>query len=118
MNRNKHREKQQKKLYRKQPGKNGDTFCQAVFIRCGMDCLRQGAPFACGKIRKATKLLINKAETATIEAEKIAENHCSGEQRKESGMGELIAVLLDFLSTIIAWGKAFWEGDEEEHGLD
>ncbi len=33
-------------------------------------------------------------------------------------MGELIAVLLDFLSTIIAWGKAFWEGDEEGHGLD
>ena len=33
-------------------------------------------------------------------------------------MGELIAVLLDFLSTIIAWGKAFWEGDEEEYGLD
>ena len=28
-------------------------------------------------------------------------------------MGELIAVLLDFLSTIIAWGRAFWEGDEE-----
>ena len=33
-------------------------------------------------------------------------------------MSELVAVLLDFLGTMIRWERSFWKEDDEENGLD